>query len=120
MAYFKMLREVLMLQTVCGGPNIMKLYDVIKESENGHPALVLEYVQSSDSDIENIYRNLTPYEVQFYMRELLSALVYVHKMEIMHRDIKFHNVLVDPSKKMLRLIDFGLALFYEPGKLCLQ
>jgi len=33
----------------------------------------------------------------------------------MHRDVKPHNVMIDHSKRELRLIDWGLAEFYHPG-----
>eukprot|EP01039_Chlorochromonas_danica_P003804 gene3804-4154_t len=114
MAYMKMLREILLLQTVCGGPNIMKLYDVIKESQEGHPALIVEYVDGGSQDVDHIYQTLTPSQVQYYMRELLVALAYTHQMEIIHRDLKFHNALINPTKRYLRLIDFGLSIFHEP------
>eukprot|EP00981_Chlorochromonas_danica_P008568 scaffold2224_cov175-Ochromonas_danica.AAC.10 len=65
MAYMKMLREILLLQTVCGGPNIMKLYDVIKESQEGHPALIVEYVDGGSQDVDHIYQTLTPSQVQY-------------------------------------------------------
>jgi serine/threonine protein kinase len=32
----------------------------------------------------------------------------------MHRDVKPHNVMIDHSKRQLRLIDWGLAEFYYP------
>ena len=34
----------------------------------------------------------------------------------MHRDVKPQNIVVDPHKKILRLIDWGLAEFYHPGQ----
>ena len=34
----------------------------------------------------------------------------------MHRDVKPGNVLIDHDKRELRLIDWGLADFYHPGK----
>lgn len=34
----------------------------------------------------------------------------------MHRDVKPHNVMIDHEQKQLRLIDWGLAEFYHPGR----
>ena len=34
----------------------------------------------------------------------------------MHRDIKPHNIVIDPNEGTLRLIDWGLAEFYHPQK----
>lgn len=107
------LNEVLMLQTVCGGPNIMKIYDVIQEKQ-GHPVLILEYVHTTEEENDQNYHSLSPVEVQFYMKQLLLAIEYVHKQKVIHRDIKPANVLIDRSRKMIRLIDFGLAMFHNP------
>merc|ERR1739847_196959 len=35
---------------------------------------------------------------------------------VMHRDVKPHNVMIDHEKRVIRLIDWGLAEFYHPGK----
>ena len=37
-------------------------------------------------------------------------------MGIMHRDIKPLNILIDHPEKKIRIIDWGLAEFYFPGK----
>lgn len=55
-------------------------------------------------------------DVRYYMYELLKALDYCHSMGIMHRDVKPHNVMIDHTKRQIRLIDWGLADFYHPGE----
>ncbi|GFH25220.1 CMGC kinase, CK2 family, partial [Haematococcus lacustris] len=50
------------------------------------------------------------------MFELIKALDFCHSRGIMHRDVKPHNVMIDHAKRQLRLIDWGLAEFYFPGR----
>lgn len=37
-------------------------------------------------------------------------------MGIMHRDIKTQNIIINHRKKILKVIDWGLAEFYFPGQ----
>ncbi|KAK9859391.1 hypothetical protein WJX84_001717 [Apatococcus fuscideae] len=63
-----------------------------------------------------LYPTLVDYDIRFYIFELLKALDYCHSQGIMHRDVKPHNVMIDHDLRKLRLIDWGLAEFYHPGK----
>ena len=63
-----------------------------------------------------MYPTLSDYDIRYYIFELLKALDYCHSNGVMHRDVKPHNVMIDHEKRELRLIDWGLAEFYHPGR----
>jgi len=46
---------------------------------------------------------------KLYIYQLSRALLYIHSLRICHRDIKPHNLLVDPITQCLKLCDFGSA-----------
>eukprot|EP00193_Tetraselmis_chui_P005081 CAMPEP_0177762872 /NCGR_PEP_ID=MMETSP0491_2-20121128/6572_1 /TAXON_ID=63592 /ORGANISM="Tetraselmis chuii, Strain PLY429" /LENGTH=362 /DNA_ID=CAMNT_0019278947 /DNA_START=309 /DNA_END=1397 /DNA_ORIENTATION=- len=109
----KIKREVKILQNLYGGPNIIKLLDVVRDQQSKTPSLIFEYVNNTDFKV--LYPTLTDYDVRYYILELLKALDYCHSLGIMHRDVKPHNVMIDHEQRKLRLIDWGLAEFYHPG-----
>ena len=110
----KIKREIKILQNLTGGINVIKLLDVVREPSTKTPSLVFEYVNNTDFKV--LYPTLTDYDIRYYINELLKALDFCHSQGIMHRDVKPHNVMIDHSKRELRLIDWGLAEFYHPGK----
>nr|CAB3493125.1 unnamed protein product [Digitaria exilis] len=110
----KIKREIKILQNLCGGPNIIKLLDIVRDQHSKTPSLIFEYVNNTDFKV--LYPTLTDYDIRYYIYELLKALDYCHSQGIMHRDVKPHNVMIDHELRKLRLIDWGLAEFYHPGK----
>ncbi|XP_075586733.1 casein kinase II subunit alpha isoform X1 [Dermatophagoides farinae] len=110
----KIKREIKILENLRDGPNIITLKAVVKDTLSRTPSLIFEYVDNTD--FKQLYQTLTPYDIRYYLYELLKALDYSHSMGIMHRDVKPHNVMIDHSSRKLRLIDWGLAEFYHPGQ----
>ncbi|RVX23480.1 Casein kinase II subunit alpha-4, chloroplastic [Vitis vinifera] len=125
----KIKREIKILQNLCGGPNIVKLLDIVRDQQSKTPSLIFEYVNNTDFKV--LYPTLSDYDIRYYIYELLKkkvgtvgsgrmavgvALDYCHSQGIMHRDVKPHNVMIDHEQRKLRLIDWGLAEFYHPGK----
>jgi len=108
----KIRREIKILQNLSGGPNIIKLLDIVRDPATKTPSLIFEYVNNTDFKV--LYPTLTDYDIRYYIYELLKALDYCHSNGIMHRDVKPHNVMIDHNQRKLRLIDWGLAEFYHP------
>lgn len=50
------------------------------------------------------------------MFQVLRALDYSHSHGIMHRDVKPHNIMIDPKQDKVRLIDWGLSEFFFPSR----
>lgn len=109
----KIHREIKILQNLTGGPNIVQLYDVVQDPALRIPAFVFERV--NNVDFRTLYPTFVYADLQHYFRQLLTALDYCHLMGIIHRDVKPQNVMIDPSKRQLKLIDWGLAEFYHKG-----
>ena len=54
-----------------------------------------------------------PEDVCWITERLLGALYYIHFNGVIHSDVKPQNVFVEPSKRDIKLIDFGLS-YYKP------
>lgn len=74
---------------------------------------------NNDSAIQLIYTDLqkesdpTTFLIQLFI-PLMEGTLLINQRGHIHRDIKMGNILYDPSKKRLNLIDFGVAI--EGGK----
>ena len=77
--------------------------------------LVLEYIPETLYSVAKQYAGSKAKEsmpimsVKLYMYQLARALAHIHGMGVCHRDIKPQNLLVDPSRHILKLCDFGSA-----------
>lgn len=88
-------------------PNIVSIYDVGQENESHY--LVMEYVDG-ESLKELIRREapLSPARVIQLGRQISEALEHAHENNIIHRDVKPHNILITRSGRA-KLTDFGIA-----------
>lgn len=89
-------------------PNIVNIYDVGEEGDLYY--IVMEHVdgQTLKQYIQQ-YSPLGVEETIGIMRQLTSAISHAHQNHIVHRDIKPHNILIDPNG-VIKITDFGIAM----------
>ncbi|AFN83088.1 casein kinase II subunit alpha [Encephalitozoon romaleae SJ-2008] len=109
----KISREVLILKSL-SHKNIIKLIDVVVDSESQIYSLIFEYIEHED--YAKIFEKLSYMDIIEYSKQILSALDYCHSMGIIHRDIKPQNMVINRERRELKIIDWGLAEFYHPKK----
>lgn len=96
-------------------PNIVSIYDLIKEGDRF--LMVIEFVdgQSLDSYVNNHNGKLSVQEAIEITVKICDALQYAHDNGILHRDIKPENIMITGSRNP-KLMDFGLAKSFDsPG-----
>lgn len=89
-------------------PNIVSVLDV--GTDHGLPYMVMEYVNGPN--LEEYIQKKSPldlHEVIRIMDQILSAMTLAHKHNVIHRDLKPQNVLMD-KKGNIKIADFGIAV----------
>ncbi|QHJ70983.1 Stk1 family PASTA domain-containing Ser/Thr kinase [Planococcus halotolerans] len=89
-------------------PNIVNIFDV---GEDGAiPYLVMEYVPGKTLKEYIIEHSpIAPERAVKIMKQLASALAHAHHNQIVHRDIKPQNILMDEEGNV-KISDFGIAM----------
>ncbi|BDB02341.1 Stk1 family PASTA domain-containing Ser/Thr kinase [Clostridium botulinum] len=87
--------------------NIVNIYDV--GSENNIHYIVMEYVDGKTLKELIVEKGkIDPKETVRISKQIASALVCAHRNNIIHRDIKPHNILVT-KEGIVKVTDFGIA-----------
>ncbi|KAJ1976902.1 Serine/threonine-protein kinase [Dimargaris verticillata] len=92
-------------------PNILRLK--IFRVTDGHFFLFYEYVDGVTLSDRIGRTGLPEAKAREYFREIVEAIGYCHAYSIIHRDLKLENIMIDNHSKGVKLIDFGLANFYD-------
>ena len=97
--------------------NIVNIYEY--GCEDGMRYFAMQFVDGENlSSIIHKKKMLSILEVIDYSKQICRGLRYAHAQNIVHRDIKPHNILLD-KENVVRLTDFGIAKIFSVGNLTL-
>lgn len=70
-----------------------------------------------DTDLHTLIQSqqLQPDHIVLFMYQLLRALKYVHSVNVIHRDLRPCNVLINCNTLLLKLTDFGISRIVDPN-----
>lgn len=95
-------------------PNIVSVFDSGQDA--GTTYLVMEFIQGKD--LKYHLENGARFSVRtaiVMVHDLLMALDHAHRQNVVHRDVKPANMLIEPSGRV-KLADFGVARIQEPDE----
>eukprot|EP00735_Rhodelphis_limneticus_P014482 TRINITY_DN8513_c0_g1::TRINITY_DN8513_c0_g1_i1::g.3376::m.3376 TRINITY_DN8513_c0_g1::TRINITY_DN8513_c0_g1_i1::g.3376 ORF type:complete len:373 (-),score=46.77,sp/Q54QB1/ERK2_DICDI/62.05/3e-152,Pkinase/PF00069.20/1.5e-73,Pkinase_Tyr/PF07714.12/2.5e-32,Kinase-like/PF14531.1/8e+02,Kinase-like/PF14531.1/0.0021,APH/PF01636.18/28,APH/PF01636.18/0.41 TRINITY_DN8513_c0_g1_i1:142-1260(-) len=100
-------REVEYLKLMAGHENIIRLYQVYRAANDRDLYLVFEFMET---DLHAVIRANILEEIhkQYIIWQLLKSLKFMHSSEILHRDMKPANLLLN-TECQVKVADFGLA-----------
>lgn len=107
----KRIRREIAILNLLQHENIVKLLDVIIDPSSNTPSLVFERI--NHTDFRTLFPKLNSHDIKFYLHCILKGLEHAHSKNIMHRDIKPHNIIIDHKLKKLKIIDWGLSEVYS-------
>ncbi|KAI0491638.1 hypothetical protein KFK09_025898 [Dendrobium nobile] len=91
--------------------NVIALKDIMMPAQNKNFRDVYLVYELMDTDLHQIIKSPQPLSndhLQYFLFQLLRGLKYLHSANILHRDLKPGNLLVN-SNCDLKICDFGLA-----------
>ncbi|XP_075397163.1 mitogen-activated protein kinase kinase kinase 1 [Tenrec ecaudatus] len=102
------LREEIRMMSHLNHPNIIRMLGATCEKSNYN--LFIEWMAGgSVAHLLSKYGAFKESVVINYTEQLLRGLSYLHENQIIHRDVKGANLLIDSTGQRLRIADFGAA-----------
>lgn len=96
-------------------PNIVQYLG--SNSDEQHLNIFLEYVAGGSVATMLVnYGSLNEVLIANFVRQILNGLAYLHSKDIIHRDIKGANILVD-NHGSVKISDFGISKRLDPSSL---
>ncbi|XP_053532965.1 MAP/microtubule affinity-regulating kinase 4 isoform X2 [Ictalurus punctatus] len=108
----KLFREVRIMKAL-RHPNIVQLFEVIETEKTLY--LVMEYASGGEVfDYLVSHGRMKEVEARAKFRQIVSAVHYCHQKNIVHRDLKAENLLLDADSN-IKIADFGFSNEFTLG-----
>ncbi len=96
-------------------PNIVTIYDAGEEHDLAY--IAMEFLEGHDLSRYTKLDTLLPLSVVLgIIFKSALALDYAHKANVVHRDIKPANIMFEPTKKTVKITDFGIARITDSSR----
>jgi NUAK family SNF1-like kinase len=93
--------------------NVVKLYETFES--NKHGIFVMELCCGGDLlNYVRKRRRLKESVAKFIFKQIIEGIAHIHSKNILHRDIKLDNILID-GKGNVKIGDFGVSKTVNPG-----
>ena len=113
------LREIMIMKK-CDHENLLQILEIvtskslIKNQKKQNVYLVFEYMEHDLSGLTLAKYSFDVPQIKYIMYQILKGVQYLHKNNIIHRDIKCANILIN-NKGKVKIGDFGLARNITPN-----
>ncbi|XP_037697469.1 serine/threonine-protein kinase SIK3 isoform X2 [Choloepus didactylus] len=110
----KIFREVQIMKMLCH-PHIIRLYQVMETERMIY--LVTEYASGGEIfDHLVAHGRMAEKEARRKFKQIVAAVYFCHCQNIVHRDLKAENLLLDANLN-IKIADFGFSNLFTPGQL---
>jgi serine/threonine protein kinase len=116
-APFDDLRREVEIMRALDHPNLVKLYEVIDDPASGKLLMVMEYCEAGAlirPGQLSPERRMPEAIAQYYFRQMVLGVAYLHENGVVHGDIKPENVLL-AGDATVKIADFGQSRFIQAG-----
>ena len=114
----KIMLETTIMKTLSKSNNVVKIFETYETKK--HYCIVMEYICAGDLLSYIKKRGKLAEDVaKFIFKQIVLSLQYIHSHNIVHRDIKLDNILIDLDNN-IKICDFGVSKIIKKGESMLE
>ena len=106
----KILYETSLMQKL-NHKNVVKILELFETEK--YMLIIMEYINCGNLfSFVKKRRKLSEKTSKFLFRQIIQGIKYIHSKNIVHRDIKLENILIDLNNN-IKICDFGISKIFE-------